>query len=242
MSVAKIHAFDFKPGFVINGVYEIVHKLGMGWEGEVYLVREIKTKIERTAKFFLPHRNKNNKTANFYAKKLHKLKNCSVLIQYVTQDNIIFKDFSISFLISEYVDGIPLTEFLNRQTKKRLNLFQALHLLHALSVGVEEIHHQKDYHGDIHPENVIIKRYGLGFELKLIDMFHWGPAKPENIKDDVVDLIRLFYDALGGKEIYKTLHPVAKEIICGLKKGLITKKFKTAGQLKIHLEKINWGH
>lgn len=240
MAKTKLESFDFPEGFILNYKYQIIHKLGGGWEGEVYLVREIKTKIDRTAKFFLPHRNIKNKAANFYAKKLHKLKNCHVLIQYVTQESIEFKGHDINYLVSEFVDGMPLSTFLKSQKGGKLATFQALHFLHALSKGVEEIHHLKEYHGDIHPDNIIVKRYGLGFELKLIDMFHWGTAKPINLREDVVDMIRVFYDALGGKKYYLTQPQMVKDIICGLKRGLIEKKFKTAGQLRIYLEKLSW--
>lgn len=240
MSKVRLEAFNFKPGFVFDEKYEVVKKLGGGWEGEVYLVKELKTGIERTAKLFLPQRNINNKAANFYAKKLHKLKNCNILVQYVTQETVEFNGLSVAVLISEYIDGVPLSKFLRDQKGKKLTPFQGVHLLHALSKGVEEIHHMRDYHGDIHPDNIIIKRSGLGFDVKLIDMFHWGCASPLNIKDDVSDLIKIFYDAIGGKKCYAAQPLFAKKIICGLKKGLIFKKYKTAGQLRVSLENLQW--
>ncbi|MFV2067521.1 MAG: hypothetical protein ACC645_11120, partial [Pirellulales bacterium] len=53
----RINAFDFRPGRVLAGKYEVVSRLGAGWEGEVYMLREMPTGIERAAKFFFPHRN-----------------------------------------------------------------------------------------------------------------------------------------------------------------------------------------
>src|SRR3569833_4644462 len=126
----RIDAFDFPPGKVLREHYEIVTHLGAGWEGEVYLVRELGTGIERTAKFFFPHRNERGKASLFYAKKLHKLRQCPIVIQYYTQDKINYRGVPITFLVSEFVESKLLSHFLARQAGKRLNAFQAVHLLH----------------------------------------------------------------------------------------------------------------
>lgn len=236
----RITRFDFPQGKIVSGKYEILTRLGSGYEGEVYIVRELLTGIERAAKFFFPHRNIRNKTVKFYAKKLHKLRNCSVLIQYITQETFQFQGVSVTYLVSDYVDGIPLDEFLKQQRGGRLPPFQALHLLYALAKGMEEVHYLRDYHGDLHTKNVLVQRYGLSFHIKLIDMFHWGSARPENIRDDVIDLVRIFYDSLGGKKTYATMPKEVKDIVCGLKRSLITQKFKHAGKLRLHLENMTF--
>src|SRR5690606_3458394 len=107
-------------------------------------------------------------------------------------------------------------------------------------LAVEDIHRHKDYHGDLHPGNVIVRRRGLNFHVKLLDFFHWGSPKPENLKDDIVDVIRMFYDMLGGQERYSRHPQVIKDICCGLKRSLILKKFKTIAHLRLHLENLNW--
>lgn len=240
MKKDEISSFDFKPGRVLLHKYQILSQIGSGWEGEVYKLLEIETGIERAGKFFFPNRNPKNKTIRFHAKKLHKLNNCNILIQYNTQEQIIFRKNKITFLVSEYVDGIILSEFLKIMPKKRLDPFQALHLLYALTKGVECIHNHKDYHGDIHTDNVIVTRYGLDFDVKLIDFFHWRDATTQNILDDVCDLIRIYYEAIGGVRTYSTQPKEIKEIVCGNKRSLIKKKFKNAGLLRLHLERINF--
>lgn len=235
-----ITTFDFPPGRVLAKKYEIIRQLGKGWEGEVYLVREHLTQIERAVKFFYPSRNPNNKTFTFYAKKLHKLRHCPILIQYLAQDTIQFRGNAITFLISDFVEGEALETFLMRQPGKRLPAFQALHLLHTLAKGIENIHHMGEYHGDLHTENIIVSRLGLGFEIKLIDLHDWKVPRRENIFDDVCSLIRIFYDTLGGQKYYSRQDPEIKAIICGLKRSLILRKFKTAGQLCEYIETIQW--
>ncbi len=198
------------------------------------------TGIERAAKFFYPQRNINNKACTYYAQKLHRLGHCPILIQYITQETITYRGIPITFLVSEYVEGELLSEFLARQPGKRLPPFQGLHLLHALASGIEDIHRMREYHGDLHTDNIIIKRHGLGFNVKLLDMFHWGAPKKANIHQDVCDLVRIFYDAIGGRKHYAKHPREIKAIICGLKKTCILKKFRSAGQLRNYLENMHW--
>ena len=162
------------------------------------------------------------------------------MIQYHTHETIRFKGTPVTFLVSDYVEGELLYELLKRQPGKRLTVFEGLHLLHSLASGIECIHLLGDYHGDIHDENIIVNRYGLGFDVKLVDLFHWGAPKASNIHQDVCDLIRVFYDVIGGAKRYARHPPVVKEICCGLKRTLILRKFRTAGQLREHLETIEW--
>lgn len=236
----KIETFDFEPGRVLAKKYEVLSRLGDGWEGEVFKIREMSTSIERAAKFFYPHRNYKDRTSKFYAKKLHKLRMCDVLIQYHTHETIKYQGESITFMVSDFVEGELLSEFIRRQPGKRITPFQGLHLLHSLASGIECIHRQGDYHGDLHDENIIINRYGLGFNLRLLDLFHWGPPSSTNIHDDVCDLVRIFYDVLGGVKHYSKQPKVVKNICCGLKRTLILKKYRTAGQLREYLEMIEW--
>lgn len=238
--IRAIESFDFPSGRVLARKYEVLARLGAGWEGEVYRLREVRTGIERAAKFFYPQRNVRDKAVVFYAKKLHKLQHCPIIIQYRTQEQIQYRGVPITFLVSDYVEGELLSQFLARQRGRRLSVFEGMHLLHALATGVERIHQLHEYHGDLHSENVIIGRRGIGFDLKLIDMFHWVAPKKENINDDVCDLIRLFYDAIGGQKHYANQPDVAKKICCGLKRSLIVKRFRTAGRLRAYLENLEW--
>ena len=235
-----VESFNFQPGRILAKKFEVLSKLGEGWEGEVYLVREQLTNIERAAKFFFPQRNPGNKAFRFYAQKLHKLRHCPILIQYFSQDTITYRGVPITFLVSDFIEGELLSAFINRQPGKRLSAFQALHLLHALAKGIDSIHQMREYHGDLHTDNIIISRFGLNYDLKLIDMYYWQSAKYENIRHDVVSLVRVFHEALGGQKHYARQPDEVKAIICGLKSSLILKKFKTAGQLRDYIEHMQW--
>jgi hypothetical protein len=56
----------------------------------------------------------------------------------------------------------------------------------------------------------------------------------------VIDLVRILFDAVGGRKHYARQPRMIKEICCGLKRGLITKKFPTASRLRAHLESFEW--
>lgn len=235
-----IDSFDLTPRRVLARKYEVISRLGAGWEGEVYLIRELSTGIERTAKLFFPQRNPRDRAVKFYAKKLHTLRNCPIVIQYNAQDTIIVKGVPVTILISEYVEGELLSQFIARQRGKRLTPFQALHLLHALASGMECVHGIGEYHGDLHTDNIILQRYGLRFDLKLVDLFQSEKTRRESIQYDTVEMIQIFHESLGGAKHYAEQPATVKDICCGLKRTLILQKFRTAAQLRHYLERLHW--
>ncbi len=240
LKTRKIDAFNLSPGRIIGGKYEVLTQLGQGWEGEVYQIRELSTGITRAAKLFYPQRNTNNKTSIAYARMLHKLNTCHMVMQYSAAETLTFQRQPIMALISEYIEGIQLTEYLAQQPGKRLPPFQAVHLLHALTVGVEELHQIKEYHGDLHSSNIIVQRVGLTYDIKVLDMMRWRDSRSANIKEDTINLIHIFYEALGGQKHYAKQPQAIKEICCGLKRSLIQKKFRHASALRNHLESFAW--
>ena len=233
-------SFSLTSGRVIAKKYEVISLIGSGWEGEVYKVREVNTNIERAAKLFYPDKNINGKVSKKYAQKLHKLRDCSILIQYHAEEIMTLRREKVSLLISEYIEGEILSQFLKRFYRSMLQPFQALHLLHALACGIEEIHNKNEYHGDLHLDNIIIKSFGLGFDLKLVDMYQWSDSKIENKKEDIIDLIKIFYKTLGGEKTYASQCSAIKNIICGQKRSLILKKFPNIQRLRSHIETMAW--
>jgi serine/threonine protein kinase len=236
----SIDRFNLEPGRHLGGKYIVGPLLGYGWEGEVYHVTEVATGVVRAAKLFFPQRNPGNRAVRFYATKLDKLRDCPILIQYHTQDTFTYRGTKITFLVSEYVEGELLPKYIARQSGKRLHGFEGLHLLYPIVAGLEQIHRMGEYHGDLHLENVMVRRKGLCFDVKLVDMYHWGRRTREHIEDDVCSAIRLFYDAIGGAKRYASHRREIKHICCGLKRSLIVKKFRTARRLRQHLETMAW--
>ena len=237
----RIESFNFAAGSILAGHYTVIDKLGAGWEGEVYSVQEKHTGVVRAAKLFYPHRNEGFKVSTRAAKKLHKLSDCPIVMNYHSQEILEFDGHKVACIISEYIDGEILSRFVDKHRGKRLGVFQAVHLLYSLTLGVESIHYNGEYHGDLHVDNIIIKSFGLGFDLKVIDMHHWGDSKKDNRDEDIIKLITMFYEVLGGKKTYKNHPPAIKDIIKGLKRSLILQQYRTISHLRIHLETLNWG-
>jgi serine/threonine protein kinase len=232
--------FRFWTGRPLAGKYEVRARLGGGWEGEVYLVRERATGIERAAKFFYPERNPKGAALRRYARVLHQLQYCPILIRYHTQEVITVRGEAISVLVSDFVEGDRLSDFLRAQPGKRLDPFAALHLLHRLTRGIEDIHAAGEVHGDLHDENIIVRRRGLGFDLKLIDLYpRHGPYRPK-ATDDLLDLVRLLYDITGGRKHYARQPAVIKGICKGLRRDLILGKFRSVLHLRRYLETLRW--
>ncbi|MCP4912232.1 MAG: protein kinase [Oligoflexia bacterium] len=237
---SKIHEFQLQKGRVISNRFIVDSFLGGGYEGEVYKVVEQHTNSVRAIKLFYPKRNEKFKVSSRYAKKLDKLRDSPIVMDYLSHEIITIKGEKVACIISEYIEGQSLYKFVQSQKSKRIAVFPAIHLIYSIVCGVDSIHYEGEYHGDLHLDNIIIKKFGLEFDLKIIDLHHWGDSKKDNREEDIVKIIRILYDILGGDKHYKKLPKSLKEIICGLKRTLILKKFKTISDLRYHLETMDW--
>ncbi len=233
-------SFNLSPGRVIGGKYIVEGLLGAGWEGEVYRVMDHRTETVRAAKLFFPTRNKNDRAVRFYSRKLEALRTCPIVIKYIHTETLRCRGEQISVLISDLIDGEVLEDFIEARPGKRLPEYEALRIFYNLTIGLEQIHAEREYHGDLHACNVLIHRRGVHFDVRLIDLFDLGRPSRSHAQHDVVLLVRLLYDMLGGQKRYAGQRPEVKSVICGLKRSLILAKFPTASRLRQHLESFRW--
>ncbi|MGE0624130.1 MAG: protein kinase [Pseudomonadales bacterium] len=236
-----ISSFDFQPGRIIAGRYRVLSFLGGGLEGEVYLVEECQTGIERALKLFYPQWNRKGEASKRYATKLHRLRHCPIIIQYHGQGTVRFRGNEVSYVVSEYAPGEVLAKFIARQRGRRLQPLAACHLLHALAAGLEPVHAAGEYHGDLHTENVIVMRYGLTFELKVLDFFPRHGRRRVLMQEDIVDVVKIFHESLGGLRHYRNQPEEVKSICRGLKHSLILERFPSMAVLRRQLEQLSWG-
>ena len=162
--------FDLPPGRVIGGRYVVESKLGGGTEGEVYAVVERPTGIRRAVKLYYPDRDSQGRSAIAYARKLDALRHCPILLQYHHHQTLTIRRRSVTAVVSELVGGVALSDFLKAEGGG-LAPFEALHLLHTLAAGIAPIHDLGEYHGDLHADNVLIRRRGIGFDARLLDFY-----------------------------------------------------------------------
>ena len=231
---------DLRPGLTLGRNYYVVEFLGAGWEGEVYKVEERRTGILRAAKIFYEQRSPNERQLKRYVRKMYKLRGCPIVTQYHHRDIARVGGRQTEILVSDYSEGEMLSDFLAKQPRKRLPSFEALHLLYALARGVEPIHFLGEYHGDIHSDNVMVWRSGLGFEVSLLDFFDLGRSTREKVQEDVYDLVGLLHEMIGGTDGYKKAGPDVRSVVLGRKHNLIRAQYRTAGQLRLALENLEW--
>ncbi|MGN6626091.1 MAG: protein kinase domain-containing protein [Tepidisphaeraceae bacterium] len=236
----KIQRFDFESGRTVAGKYVIERPLGSGYEGEVYAIVEKVTGIRRAAKFYYPHRDPLGRSAIAYARKLDALRHCPILLQYHHQEIATVQGKKVTVVVSELFEGVKLSEFLAHQGESGLSTFEALHVLYTLVRGIAPIHARGEYHGDIHEENVMIRRQGIGFDVRLVDFFDLGKPTRKKIYKDVLNLVMVFHTIVGGREKYAEQPRVVKDIIRGLKDTLILERFHSAGDIQRHLEALSW--
>ena len=105
---------------------------------------------------------------------------------------------------------------------------------------MEQIHHLREYHGDLHDRNILVSRRGIRFDVKFVDFYHWGSGARAQMREDVIQLVRLLYDATGGRRHYAGQPDAIKAICCGLRRGLIVERFPPAAHLRSHLENFAW--
>jgi hypothetical protein len=113
-------------------------------------------------------------------------------------------------------------------------------VLYTLAKGIAPIHLRGEYHGDIHDENIMIRRAGIGFDVKLLDFFDLGKPTRSKIHKDVLNLIQVFYTIVGGREKYGHQPKVVKEHHPRPERLLILSRFQSAADIQHHLETLQW--
>jgi serine/threonine protein kinase len=234
-------AYNFHCGQILARKYEVTRQLSTTRVSEFYQLNERITGIERTAKFFSANLGPAAaQVARTYAMKLHKLRDCDILMPYRTHETFSYRGHDVTFLVSDQVEGELLETFLAHRPAARLNGFEGLHLLHALAQGVEKMHCAGEHHGELTSKNIMIRRIGLGFRVKMLDFGPLNGTKPAMIKQDVEDLIKLFVTATGGPARWaKQARPV--QLTCqALRRSFNEGQLRNAGDLRRHLESLAW--
>jgi len=85
----------------------------------------------------------------------------------------------------------------------------------------------------------MIRRQGIGFEVKLLDFFDLGRPSRAKFKR-CVESHEVFHTIVGGREAYGRQPRVVKDIVRGLKDSLILQRFSSAGDIQRHLETLQW--
>ncbi len=157
-----------EPGFILDGKYEIVQRLGSGGMGEVYLVRHVHLQELRVVKIL-----RQDLAADPSAQKRF-MREARLATQIKHPNVAILYDFSTLpdgsfYMVWEHIQGQDIGDRIRRQgpfpvTAAVRLAVQALH-------GLEAVHATGVIHRDLSPDNLMITEDKAGnLRLKIIDL------------------------------------------------------------------------
>src|SRR5712692_6684884 len=161
-------------GFVINGKYRLLERLGAGGMGQVFLCEHI-TMGRKVALKILPVQQAEDPAslARFYreARAVARLDHPNIV-----RAHDIDNDDKLHFIVLEFVDGANLHDFIRRNGT--LKPERAAHYIRQAALGLQHAHEGGLVHRDIKPGNLLLDRQGV---VKILDM---GLARffQENVK------------------------------------------------------------
>lgn len=135
--------------------YEIISQLGKGGFGTTYLAKNIQTSKEVTVKV-VPFRF--IEESDF----IDEVDTFSILspqlnqVGYVPHYYEMFIDDYVGYIITEYISGETLTQFITKFTKNKLSPHYLWSIMLQLMLGLKYIHNKGYAHGDIKPDNILI--------------------------------------------------------------------------------------
>ncbi len=156
-----------QPGTVVDR-YRLIRRLGGGGMGEVWLAERVGTDTQHPVALKLPmHVSISRKTAERFTREQRILARLShrniAALQHAG-----FGDHGLPYLVMEYVDGVPITDYCNAH---KLGIGARITLFRDVLAAVAYAHAQLIIHRDIKPSNVMVDQAG---EVKLLD---FGVAK-----------------------------------------------------------------
>jgi len=147
------------------GKYEVLSHIATGGMGAVYKARDTETGLDVALKVLSPEMAaKPAMVERFRREAKHALKlrhkNIVTLHEFGEAQNI-------HFLVMEFVDGIDLFEYLNRQGP--LDPVEALKIIRQACRALDHAYQQGVVHRDIKPSNFLVARQGERLLIKLTD-------------------------------------------------------------------------
>jgi len=160
------------------GSYEITGLIGRGGMGEVYRARDAKLNREVAVKFLASHRSNTENRRRFQreAQMVSSLNHPHILTVHDVGE---FEDRE--YLVTEFVDGGTLKEWLHPSDHSKRTWRQVVELLTGVADGLATAHGAAILHRDIKPENIFVSKSGYA---KLAD-FGLATLEESNGPDDI---------------------------------------------------------
>lgn len=142
---------EYRPEQIVGGKYKVIHSLGQGGTGNVFLVEQLFLNTQYALKTLLPTDS---------ATSLRRFQNEAKAASLLDHPNIVkLHDFGLledgqSYLVMEFVEGKTLHEQI--KANGRLEIEEALEIVIQVCMAIEYAHENGVIHRDIKPGNIIL--------------------------------------------------------------------------------------
>ncbi len=158
-------------GTQISGRYEVKERIGVGWEGVTYKVRDRLDDRVKAIKFITNI--KRRKAILQQARVMVRLHHPNI-INYYNVDTMDLEGESHYFLLVEYLQGPKLSQVIRHHFRRHDQppLFYGLRIFYQICRGMAYVHDQRILHDDLHTDNIILTGDPTDPVPKLFDF--WG--------------------------------------------------------------------
>ncbi len=191
-----------KTGSKINGRYVVKGRIGVGWEGVTYQVKDRLDGRLKAIKFITNV--KRRKSILNQARVLVRLHHPNI-INYYNVDRVEIAGESHYFLLVEYLQGPRLSQVIRRHFRRsdQAPLFFGLRIFYQICRGMAYVHDQRILHDDLHTDNIILTGDAESPTPKLFDF--WG-SRGGNSSDrrafDLRSAGQVLFEIMTGHEDY----------------------------------------
>ena len=194
---------NLKKDTRLNGRYIVRGRIGEGWEGVTYQVRDRLDSRLKALKFITNSQRK--RSILNQASVLVRLQHPNV-IDYYTVDTLRLGGEDAYFLLLEYLQGPRLSDIVAKYRRQRRQppLFYMLRIFYQIASGMAYCHDQHMLHDDLHTDNVILTGDIQAPVPKVFDF--WGSRGAKIRQRRAFDLKcagQILFECLTGVEEYK---------------------------------------
>ena len=190
-------------GTRINGRYVVKRRIGVGWEGVTYQVRDRLDGRFKAVKFITNVRRR--KAILQQARIMVRLHHPNI-INYYNVDRVEVAGESHFFLLVEYLQGPRLSQVIQRHFRRTEYppLFFGLRVFYQICRGMAYVHDQRILHDDLHTDNIILTGPADAPIPKLFDF--WGSRGANDVARRSFDLKsagQVLFEIMTGQERYR---------------------------------------
>lgn len=194
---------SLRRGARINGRYEVKQRIGVGWEGVTYQVRDRLDGRLKAVKFITNR--KRRKAILQQARIMVRLQHPNI-INYYNVDRVEVAGENHFFLLVEYLEGPRLSQVIRRHFHRYEYppLFFGLRVFYQICRGMAYVHDQRILHDDLHTDNVILTGPVDAPIPKLFDF--WGSRGANRVAGRGFDLKsagQILFEIMTGQERYR---------------------------------------